>query len=96
MTDDTYEISTFQEACAKADAEAAAADKKHSGKKDEPTPELTSEVVINLAGLGRCSMRSSSPARRRSIGRRSSCSRRRSRPSGLSGRPRSSSSRTGR
>src|SRR5262245_7892308 len=31
MTDDTHEISTFQEACARADAEAANADKSSSG-----------------------------------------------------------------
>jgi putative DNA primase/helicase len=43
----TDEIDTFAEACAKADAAAANADKSNSG----PTPELTNEVVINLAGL---------------------------------------------
>src|SRR5262245_12768003 len=43
----TDEIDSFAEACAKADAAAANADNSNSG----PTPELTNEVVINLAGL---------------------------------------------
>jgi hypothetical protein len=43
----TDEIDSFAEACTKADAAAANADKSNSG----PTPELTNEVVINLAGL---------------------------------------------
>jgi putative DNA primase/helicase len=45
----TDEIDTFAEACAKADA--VNANNSSSGKKDGPTPELTSDVVINLAGL---------------------------------------------
>src|SRR5215831_10589372 len=48
MNDDLYELSTFQEACAKADAEAAAADNQNSGTA-EREHKMQAEVLIALA-----------------------------------------------
>jgi hypothetical protein len=63
-------------------------------KESEPPPELTNDVIINLAGM--TPLQYAQRARLRSTRRRSSCSRRRLRPSRSSRRPRSCSSRTGR